>query len=57
MQFNSYSYLLLLAVLVPICWAIPPSYRRWYVLALSILFYASWSPFFLLAPIALCLRI
>ena len=54
MQFNSYSYLLLLLVLVPLCWAIPARFRRWYVLALSILFYASWSPIFLLAPIALC---
>jgi alginate O-acetyltransferase complex protein AlgI len=57
MQFNSYSYLLLLVVLVPVCWAIPASLRRWYVLALSVLFYASWSPFFLLAPIALCLGV
>jgi alginate O-acetyltransferase complex protein AlgI len=54
MQFNSYSYLILLMVVVPIFWALPSSVRRWYVLGLSVLFYASWSPVFLLAPIALC---
>jgi alginate O-acetyltransferase complex protein AlgI len=54
MQFNSYSYLLLLVVVVPLFWALPIHVRRWYVLGLSILFYASWSPLFLLAPIALC---
>ncbi len=54
MQFNSYSYLLLLAIVVPVFWALPMQLRRWYVLGLSILFYASWSPVFLLAPIALC---
>jgi alginate O-acetyltransferase complex protein AlgI len=54
MQFNSYSYLLLLIIVVPVFWALPMKARRWYVLGLSILFYASWSPVFLLAPIALC---
>jgi alginate O-acetyltransferase complex protein AlgI len=54
MQFNSYSYLLLLMIVVPVFWALPIHLRRWYVLALSVLFYASWSPVFLLAPIALC---
>jgi alginate O-acetyltransferase complex protein AlgI len=54
MQFNSYSYLILLLLVVPIFWLLPSNFRRWYVLGISILFYASWSPVFLLAPLAMC---
>lgn len=53
MQFNSYSYLLLLAVTVFLFWALPVRWRRLYVLLVSVLFYASWSPLFLIAPVAL----
>ncbi len=54
MQFNSYSYLLLLLVSVLLFWNMPVRYRRIYVLALSILFYASWNVYFLVIPIAMC---
>ena len=57
MQFNSYSYLILLIAVVPIFWILPANARRWYVLGLSILFYASWNPVFLLAPLALCVGV
>lgn len=54
MQFNSYSYLALLFCAVAVFWALPASVRRWYVMALSIGFYATWSPIFVLVPVALC---
>jgi alginate O-acetyltransferase complex protein AlgI len=54
MQFNSYSYLGLLFLAVCGFWALPPRFRRLYVLALSIGFYATWSPVFVLVPLALC---
>jgi alginate O-acetyltransferase complex protein AlgI len=54
MQFNSYSYLLLLAVAVLIFWALPVRARRAYVLALSFAFYATWSVYFLVLPVAIC---
>lgn len=57
MQFNSYSYLLVLGFAVATFWALPPRFRRWFVLALSILFYASWSPLFVLVPAGLCLGV
>jgi len=53
MQFNSYSYLGLLFCAVAAFWALPPQVRRWYVLALSVGFYATWSPVFVLVPISL----
>ena len=53
MQFNSYSYLGLLFCAVAVFWALPPQVRRWYVLALSVGFYATWSPVFVLVPISL----
>lgn len=56
MQFNSYSYLLLLAIVVPIFWLVPPGrWRRVYVLVLSILFYATWSLALLWLPLAISL--
>lgn len=54
MQFNSYSYLLLLLPVVVLFWNIPRSWRRWYVLAVSILFYATWNPLFVLLPLGIC---
>jgi alginate O-acetyltransferase complex protein AlgI len=54
MQFNSYSYLLLLLCAVVVFWSLPVRVRRWYVLALSIGFYATWSPQYVLVPLALC---
>jgi alginate O-acetyltransferase complex protein AlgI len=57
MQFNSYAYVLLLLPAVAVFWALSPSLRRWYVLALSIAFYASWRPFFVLVPLMLALGV
>ncbi len=54
MQFNSYSYLVLLLCAVAVFWALPVRARRWFVLAVSIGFYATWSPGFVLVPITLC---
>ena len=54
MQFNSYSYLGSLFCAVAIFWALPSRLRRWYVLAISIAFYASWSPAYVLVPVVLC---
>ena len=54
MQFNSYSYLLLLMLAVAMFWTLPITWRRWYVLTVSLLFYATWNPLFVLLPIAIC---
>jgi alginate O-acetyltransferase complex protein AlgI len=54
MQFNSYSYLALLLFVVAVFWALPVKARRWFVLLVSIAFYATWGPIFVLVPIALC---
>src|SRR5579862_3865123 len=54
MQFNSYSYLLLLVPAVILFWSFPHSWRRWYVLAVSIPFYATWNPLFVFLPIGIC---
>ena len=54
MQFNSYSYLLLLCVLVPVFWLLPVRLRRAYVLILSFAFYATWNLYFLVLPLLLC---
>jgi D-alanyl-lipoteichoic acid acyltransferase DltB (MBOAT superfamily) len=54
MQFNSYSYLLLLGIVVPLFWVMPVRFRRIYVLALSFAFYATWSVAFLILPVFLC---
>jgi alginate O-acetyltransferase complex protein AlgI len=54
MQFNSYSYLLLLLVVVLLFWNLPVRLRRGYVLILSLLFYATWNVFFLILPVILC---
>lgn len=55
MQFNAYSYLLLLIPVTAIFWVLPVSVRRWYVLAMSILYYATWNAAFVAVPLALAL--
>ncbi len=57
MQFNSYSYVLLLIPAAGLFWALPASLRRWYVLALSIAYYATWNVAFLGVPLLLCLGV
>ena len=54
MQFTSYSYLFLLALAAGLFWAMPQGLRRGYLLGLSLLFYATWNPWFLAAPLAIC---
>jgi D-alanyl-lipoteichoic acid acyltransferase DltB (MBOAT superfamily) len=54
MQFNSYSYLLLLLGAVLIFWNLPVRFRRAYVLALSFAFYATWNIYFLIIPVIQC---
>jgi alginate O-acetyltransferase complex protein AlgI len=54
MQFNSYSYLLILGVVVPVFWLIPVRFRRAYVLILSFAFYATWNLYYLALPLVLC---
>ena len=54
MQFNSYSYLLLLAIAVLLFWNLSVRFRHGYVLALSVLFYASWNVYFLVIPMIMC---
>lgn len=54
MQFNSYSYFVLLFVAVGIFWMVPIGLRRWYVLVLSVAFYASWTWTFALLPFLIC---
>ena len=54
MQFNSYSYLLLLIAVVPLFWLLPMGWRRAYVMLLSFGFYATWNPYFIILPLAVC---
>jgi len=54
MQFNSYSYVLLLIPVIAVFWALPAVLRRWYVLAVSLAYYATWSIPALGVPVALC---
>src|ERR1700751_5406308 len=39
---------------VAVFWTFPIPWRRWYVLSVSLLFYATWNPLFVLLPIAIC---
>src|SRR5215470_8936155 len=54
MQFNSYSYLLSLAIAVAIFWVLPIRFRRAYVLLVSLGFYATWNPGLIALPLGLC---
>src|SRR5262249_39280130 len=57
MQFNSYSYLLLLLFTVLLFWNLPVRFRHAYVLILSMLFYASWNIYFLIIPVIMCVMV
>lgn len=57
MAFNSYSYLLLLIPAIAVFWALPAHLRRWHVLLLSVAYYATWNPLFILVPLVLCLGV
>src|SRR5438477_3777147 len=54
MQFNTYSYLLFLAIAAIVFWSLPVRLRRAYVLVVSLLFYASWNVYFLVLPLIIC---
>lgn len=54
MQFNSYSYLLCLALATIVFWALPIRFRRGYVLVLSLIFYATWNLYLVFIPFVLC---
>src|ERR1017187_1985869 len=54
MQFNSYSFLLLLIPAVALFWTLPPAARRWYVPALSVAYYSAWHSAFLAVPLLVC---
>ena len=54
MQFNSYSYLVLLPIIVAMFWALPVAARRPYVLLVSVLFYASWTWMYAPLPFIIC---
>jgi alginate O-acetyltransferase complex protein AlgI len=52
-QFNSYSYLLSLAVVVALFWLLPVGLRRGFVLLVSIAFYATWNPLLVALPLGI----
>ncbi|MGH9554552.1 MAG: MBOAT family O-acyltransferase [Terriglobales bacterium] len=52
MAFNSYSYLGFLAAAVILFWVLPNRWRGAYVLLVSVIYYASWDPFFVLLPLS-----
>jgi alginate O-acetyltransferase complex protein AlgI len=52
MQLNSFSYLIFLVVAVVLYWALPQRFRRLFVLAASLAFYATWGPVFLVVPLS-----
>lgn len=57
MPFNYYSYLLVLVLIVSVFWALPVKIRRWYLIAVSIAFYAAWTPQFVFVPLAIALGV
>lgn len=54
MAFNSYSYILLLVPTVAIYWQLPHAWRVHYVIAVSLLYYASWYPAYTPLPVVVC---
>ena len=52
MQFNSYSYLLCLPIVVAIFWAFPVRLRRTYVIGVSVAFCATWNAYLVALPLA-----
>lgn len=54
MQFNTYSYLIVLTVAVGFFWWLPVAWRRWFVLVCSLGFYATWSVAYVALPLGIC---
>ena len=55
MQFNSYSYLLCLPIVVAIFWMLPPRARRAYVVCVSLAFCATWNVVLVVLPLFIAL--
>jgi alginate O-acetyltransferase complex protein AlgI len=55
MQFNSYSYLVLLPFVVAIFWALPVRLRRAYTIAVSVAFCATWNAVLVCLPLAIAI--
>src|ERR1017187_4927280 len=53
MQFNSYSYLIYLALVVLLFWGLPTRMRRGFVLGASLFFYASWGVLLVVLPLVI----
>ncbi|MEZ5356536.1 MAG: MBOAT family O-acyltransferase [Bryobacteraceae bacterium] len=54
MAFTSYSYLLALIPVIGLYWLAPMKWRRWYLLAVSLLYYATWSAAHTALPLVVC---
>jgi len=54
MPLNSYTYLVFLAIVVIVFWQLPSRWRGYYVLVVSMLYYATWNAYFVAIPLALC---
>jgi D-alanyl-lipoteichoic acid acyltransferase DltB (MBOAT superfamily) len=57
MQFNSLAYLIFLVVAVIVYWFLPSRFRRAFVLAASLVFYATWGIVFVAVPFVVCLLV
>jgi alginate O-acetyltransferase complex protein AlgI len=51
MQFNAFPYLIFLAVAIVLYWCLPQRFRRLFVLAVSLVFYATWGIVFVAVPL------
>src|ERR1700730_10713652 len=51
MQFNTFPYLIFLAVAIVLYWCLPQRFRRLFVLAVSLVFYATWGIVFVAVPL------
>src|ERR1700704_6417154 len=54
MQINSFLYLSFLFVTVLTFWCMPVGWRRIFILAVSVFFYATWNMVFVLVPLSIC---
>ena len=57
MQLNSLSYLIFLSAAVVVYWLLPHRFRRGFVLAASLVFYATWGIAFVTVPVVVCLLV
>jgi alginate O-acetyltransferase complex protein AlgI len=57
MAFNSYSYFVFVAIAVILFWQLPPRWRGRYLLVVSLVYYATWQPSFVLIPLSMCIAV